>query len=262
MPRPAALPDPVRRSLLPRRAAALVAAAAVLLVPAAAEAHVVAKAQPGGDGVTTVTFQFFHGCGSAPTESLRVQLPPGTSQVSADNPTGWTSEVAGQELRWTGGSVPNGATGTFVARMSIPGTAGETVFLPTLQGCPGGQEETWIARTADPEADDAAPRIVLTATVAPTTTAAPTTTTASAAPSTVPPPTTARPPGSATANPTATAEIAGGSTSSTSTTSSGSTGLVLGLVVAGLVVLGAVVAWVLTRRARPSGPDQPDQPDH
>lgn len=151
----------------------------VLGLAASASAHVDAEATQGADGISTVEFSFQHGCGEAPTTSLRIELPPGTTDVKAENPTGWTSTADGGELQWSGGSVPSGQTATFTASMRIVGAAGETVFLPTLQGCPDGAEEAWIDKSDDPEAENAAPRIVLTAAVAAPTTASttPTTTT-------------------------------------------------------------------------------------
>jgi hypothetical protein len=86
--------------------------------------------------------------------------------VKAQDPAGFTSAVTAETLTWSGGSVPSTDTGTFVADMRIVGSTGDTVFLPTIQGCVEGQED-WIEKTEDPEADNAAPRITLTQTVAP-----------------------------------------------------------------------------------------------
>ena len=83
------------------------------------------------------------------------------------------------EVSWAGGSIPDNQTGTFVAAMRLVGNQGDTVYLPTVQGCAQG-EDAWIDKTTDPEADNAAPRVVLTQTVA----ASETTTTASGATST------------------------------------------------------------------------------
>src|SRR5262245_45247204 len=126
-----------------RKAAAVIALGtlAVLLWPASALAHVTATATAGG-AETAVSFTFTHGCSSQPTTSLRVQLPVGTADVQAADPPGWTHTVTDTELHWTGGSIPDGQRGTFTATMQLPGNAGETVFLPTLQGCPSA-EEAW-----------------------------------------------------------------------------------------------------------------------
>lgn len=134
---------------------------AALLAPSApAWAHVNAGSTSTGDGLTVVRFSFTHGCGESPTTSLRVQIPANASDVTADENPGWTSSVTSTEIRWTGGTAPDGTKTTFSATMKLAGQGGETVFFPTLQGCVEG-ENTWIAKSDDPEADDAAPRITL-----------------------------------------------------------------------------------------------------
>ena len=227
------------------------------LAPTAAWAHVGAAATAEPGGATKVTFTFTHGCESAPTTSLRVQLPAGTSGVTAEDPAGWTSTVTASELQWTGGSIPNGQRGSFSAVMTVPGQAGETVFLPTIQGCPGGAEEAWIAKTPDPEATDAAPRIVLSSTSAATTTTAaaddhdhdaPT----SGAPATTAPATTATPvttasTGTTAGNATGTLAPATGAAASTSS----NTALILGAVAVVLVLLG-IGGYVLSTRSSAS----------
>lgn len=201
-------------------AGALLITVMVLGLTGTASAHVDAEATQAADGLSTVDFSFQHGCGEAPTTSLRIQLPEGTSDVQAENPSGWTSAVNGNELQWTGGSVPGGQTATFTASMRIVGTAGETIFLPTLQGCPDGAEEAWIDKSDDPEAENAAPRIVLTEAVTALTTTS-TTTTA--------PPTTST-----------TTELAAEQSSDSSSTHVGMIILIVAIVV--LVIAAAVVA--------------------
>jgi uncharacterized protein YcnI len=230
---------------------ALAIAAAICLVPTAAWAHVGAAAAPAANSATAVTFTFTHGCETAPTTSLRVQLPAGASGVAPENPPGWTSTATETEVSWTGGSIPNGQRGSFRVVMTIPGQAGETVYLPTIQGCPGGVEEAWIDKSPDPEATNAAPRIVLTSTVTSTTaitttvppasytTVAPSTAPTTAAPSTAP--TTTGPSAVGTTAPSAT-----GSPAATSTSSS--TPLIIGAVLAVLVLLG-VGGYLLSRRS-------------
>ncbi len=147
------------------RAARLTGAlATVLLVggltAAPAFAHVEAAGAPAAGGATTVTFSFTHGCKGSPTTSLRVQLPAGTSAVTAENPAGWTSKASDTEIDWSGGTVPDSQPGSFITTMTLTGAAGDTVFFPTIQGCAQG-ENTWIDKSTDPEAEQAAPRIVL-----------------------------------------------------------------------------------------------------
>lgn len=144
----------------------IVAAAALMALAMPALAHVDAEGQTAASGVTTVTFSFEHGCADSPTTSLAIELPAGTTDVKAQNPSGFTAAVTPGTLTWSGGSIPSTAPGTFVADMRIVGTAGDTIFLPTIQACVQGEND-WIEKTDDPEADNAAPRITLTQTVAP-----------------------------------------------------------------------------------------------
>jgi len=155
-------PLPVRRLL----AGVAIAGLTVLGMAAPAFAHVEAEGDQASDGMASVTFSFTHGCAGSPTTSLKIQLPAGTYDVQATEAMpGFTAQVTPTELDWTGGSVPDNTKGTFTATMMIPGTKGDTVFFPTVQGCATG-EETWIEKTDDAEAELAAPRIVLTETVA------------------------------------------------------------------------------------------------
>jgi periplasmic copper chaperone A len=157
------------RSIL-RVGTAIGAMAAVLALATPASAHVEAAGETAPDGLTTVTFGFSHGCTGSATTSLKVKVPDGTTDVTAQNPTGWSSTVDGSQLTWTGGPIADQDTGSFTATMRLVGTKGETVYLPTVQGCQQG-EDAWIELTPDPEADNAAPRIVLAETVSVTGTA-------------------------------------------------------------------------------------------
>jgi len=175
------------RSFL-RVGVALAASTAVFALAATpAFAHVEAEGATAATGITTVTFAFTHGCSGSPTTSLKIQLPSGTTDVTAENPAGWTSKVDSTTLTWSGGSIPDATPGEFQAGLRLVGAKGDTVFLPTIQGCAQG-EETWIELTPDAEAENAAPRIELTETVAPSpvtsTTAASVTTTTGATSST------------------------------------------------------------------------------
>jgi len=163
------------RSIL-RAGAAVGVMVAFLALATPAFAHVEAEGETAPDGLTTVTFSFSHGCSPSPTTSLKVKLPAGTSDVQAESPTGWTSSVDDAQITWTGGSIPDTTPGSFTATMRVIGTKGDTIFLPTVQGCAQG-ENAWIELTADPEADNAAPRIVLAETVAASATSTPTTAT-------------------------------------------------------------------------------------
>ncbi|MGZ4706812.1 MAG: DUF1775 domain-containing protein [Acidimicrobiales bacterium] len=177
------MPRPTRSKLITMPIVAVVALIA-LAVPAFA--HVEAEGETSASGITTVTFSFQHGCADSPTTSLKIELPAGTTEVKAQDPAGFTSAVTADTLTWSGGSIPATTPGTFVADMRIVGNAGDTIFLPTVQVCAQGEND-WIEKTDDPEADNAAPRITLTQTVAPvatSTTAASGSTSSTAATST------------------------------------------------------------------------------
>ena len=186
-----ALSRSVRRGV----GAAVVAGAALVMLAGPASAHVEAEGDTDASGITTVTLSFSHGCSPSPTTSLKVEIPAGTTEVTPQNPTGWTSTVAADALTWTGGPIPDTTPGTFVVSMRIVGTTGQTIFLPTIQGCETGSND-WIEKTDDPEAENAAPRITLTQTVAPasTVTTAGSTTTSKADTSSTRPPTPVRRP--------------------------------------------------------------------
>lgn len=171
----------MNRTIIRSAAAGVIATGVLTITSIAASAHVGTATEAIGGGVTKVTFSFTHGCEELPTDSLRIQLPDNVSAVMPEDPPGWTSTLSGNELTWTGGPAVDGVKTDFVATMTVAGTAGETVFFPTLQGCPGGAENAWIDKSDDPEATAAAPRIQLVETVA-----APETTTSTSISTTAP----------------------------------------------------------------------------
>lgn len=218
----------------------LVAGGAMVASAGPAFAHVDAEATSGGDGLTKIEFSFTHGCGASPTTLLRIQLPPGTTDVTPTDAAGWTPKVTASELAWTGGPAPDGTKTTFEATMRVLGAKGDTVYFPTIQGCTVG-ENAWIDKDPDAEGEHAAPRIVLGETVTvgdndkdPVTTG-PTATAAPAAPTTV----------SAQAT-----SIAPGTTVAATPSSSSAVPILVGVIV--VVVLIAGVGFVVARgRARP-----------
>ena len=147
--------------------AAVAAIGVVITLASPASAHVEAQGETATDGLTTVTFSFSHGCTGSPTNSLKVKLPPTTTEVKPENPPSWSSTVDSSQLTWTGGPIADHDPRAFTATMRLVGTKGETVYLPTVQGCEQG-ENPWIELTPDAEADNAAPRIVLAEAVVPT----------------------------------------------------------------------------------------------
>lgn len=165
-------------------AAALVAAVVAVLAVSAgpAGAHVTSQNEPAASGGRTpVTFSFDHGCNGQPTTYLRVQIPDGVTDVVPENPAGWTSTANGGELRWEGGSVPNGQVASFTATMTISAPEGTVVRFPTIQGCPTAQS-AWIQipDAANPDPAYPAPSITVGAAGAATLAAEPPTTSTTA----------------------------------------------------------------------------------
>ncbi len=207
----------------------IVALAVVVLGATPALAHVeVGSSSVDSSGAATVTFTFDHGCSGQPTDSLRVQIPDGVSDVVPQPVDGWQTAVTPTEFSWTGGSIPDGQQANFTATMQVSGAAGTTIWFPAVQACPSG-EEAWIeipaAGAAEPE--NVAPSIVLTADVA-----APTTTT---------PPTTAAP------STTRTTLVPGEAAVTQQGSPVNNTGLVVGLVAVGAIVVGALVLFLRYR---------------
>ena len=154
------------RSPIARVSSALsIGIATIALIATPALAHVEAEGSTADSGLTTVAFGFTHGCNNAPTTSIKVELPAGTTDVTAQSPDSWTATVTDTTIVWSGGSIPDATPGEFVATMRLIGAADETIYLPTVQGCAKG-ENLWIERTPDAEAENAAPRIHLSQAVA------------------------------------------------------------------------------------------------
>ena len=206
------------------------AAVGIVVTATPSFAHVeVSDSSVEADGQATVAFSFHHGCAGEPTTSLRIQVPTGVSDVVPAPVDGWQAASNAQEFSWTGGSVPDGQEATFTATMRVTGAAGTTIWFPTVQGCPSA-EETWIEITppggAEPE--NVAPSIELAVTVETTATPAPTTT--AAQPST-----------------TRTTLVPGEAAVTKEGSPQNSTGLVVGLVAVGAIVIGAVVLFLRYR---------------
>jgi len=164
---------------LARRAAVTLGLAAVTVVALAgpAAAHTEAEAAASASGRTTITFTAEAECadGSAATTGLRVQLPQGATDVQPENQAGWTSQVTATEVDWTA-PAPSIDQDTFTVEMVLAQPVGATVYLPTIQGCPGGEEIAWIQVPTTPgqQLDHPAPSIVVPANATtPTTAAAP-----------------------------------------------------------------------------------------
>jgi len=227
---------------LARRLAATVGLGAAVLVALAvpAAAHTEAAAEAAAAGRTRITFTVEAECaaGTAPTSGLRVQLPEDATDVRPTDQEGWTSTVSATEIDWSA-PAPTIDQNTFVVEMVLAQPAGSTVYLPTIQICPDGEEIAWIQvpTTADDTLDRPAPSIVVPAN-------ATTPTTAAAAAQTT----------TSEAGPTTTARM---SLEQTPITQEGSetnnAGLVVFIVVTVVIVGGAAVLYLRHRNTGNTG---------
>jgi len=153
---------------LARRLAATVGLGAVALVAVAgpAAAHTEADADAASAGRTAITFTSEPECadGAQPTSGLRVQLPQGATDVQPSSEGGWTTKVLPTEVSWSS-TDPAPGTATFEVEMVLAQPVGQTVYLPAIQVCPGGEEIAWIQVPATPgeKLDKPSPSIVVPA---------------------------------------------------------------------------------------------------
>lgn len=217
----------------------LVLAAVVLSAAAPVAAHTTASAAADDAGRTRVTLAFSHGCGTAPTIALRVQLPADTTDVLVEDPEGWTSTVSQDEIRWDGGSVPDGVPATFTFAAVLTATAGTRVTLPSIQLCPGGAEEAWIEPLNPDGTEPASPAPTIVVPVNATT------------PTTAPIPATGETAPTTLAGSTAEPRMAIEETAITREGSPTNTeGLIVGGISVGAIVIGALVLWLRHRAPR------------
>jgi uncharacterized protein YcnI len=120
-----------------------------------------------------------HGCGTAATNVVRVQIPEGFYNVKPMPKAGWTLEtVIGpyanpydnhgtqltegvKEIVWKDGNLPNEWYDEFVFRGTFAGTLRPGRFyFPAIQECAGG-EEAWIDVSGDENAEMPAPSVEL-----------------------------------------------------------------------------------------------------
>ena len=145
--------------------AIVASAAAVLLATltfsAPASAHVETSGMPDGDR-TMVHLTVEHGCGDLDLTGLRVQMPKGATQITAEDPAGWTNVVSAAEIVWTGGPQPAHEELEFEFSLKLSQAAGETVYFPAIETCPGG-EVAWIELPVEgqPEPEHPAASIVV-----------------------------------------------------------------------------------------------------
>lgn len=136
------------------------AALATLLSATASFAHIVAdpaEAKPGSYFRTAL--RVGHGCGAGkPTTAIRVTIPNGISNASAQPKPGWEIKVETTKLEkpidaghgrmtdtvvsaisWSGGSLPNEQFDEFGLVLKLPNEPGKQFWLPIVQTCAGGE---------------------------------------------------------------------------------------------------------------------------
>lgn len=136
------------------------AALAVLLSSTTAVAHIVAdpaEAKPGSYFRTSL--RVGHGCGDGkPTTAIRVSIPDGIANASAQPKAGWDIKIETAKLEkpidaghgrmtdtvvsaitWNGGSLPNEQFDEFGLVLKLSETVSQQLWLPVVQTCAGGE---------------------------------------------------------------------------------------------------------------------------
>ena len=147
----------------------IVAAAAVLMaidIAGPASAHVTATPDEGpAGGFFKTSFRVGHGCEGKPTTEISMQVPGNVSSVHPQVVAGWDIETkigeldepieshgetiteGVREIVWTAtdGGLPDALMQEFGVSMALPaGEAGEPLWFPFVQECPGGDSHEWI----------------------------------------------------------------------------------------------------------------------
>ena len=130
------------------------AAWAAASAPAGAHTEIAPEKAAAGERVTlTVTVP--HGCDGAATNLLRLRIPRGVVDVTAERVPGWEAEVSHDEVVWRGGPLDDGDEGEFPLEVTMPSdVAGGVVRFGAIQGCVDGSEVAWIEVAADGETED------------------------------------------------------------------------------------------------------------
>lgn len=148
-----------------------VAAGALALVAAPAAAVNIPE---GGavtpDSVFVIHFQVQEGCDGAATDALEVTIPAQVSNPLPEAVPGWDVAVDTLDdessdgdadaltiVRWTGGSLQDGAFAEFGLRARFPDEPGASIAFPVVQRC-GLVERIWSGS----DGDSPAPTVTLT----------------------------------------------------------------------------------------------------
>lgn len=146
----------------------IVAAAAALMaiaIAGPASAHVTATPDEGpAGGFFKTSFRVGHGCEGKPTTEISMQVPGNVSSVHPQVVAGWDIETkigeldepieshgetiteGVREIVWTAtdGGLPDALMQEFGVSMALPDEAGEPLWFPFVQECPGGDSHEWI----------------------------------------------------------------------------------------------------------------------
>ena len=121
----------------------LIAACALFTWSTASFSHIVLKNKAAAAGSTyKAVFQVGHGCGSLPTTSIAVQIPPGFQAAKPHAKASWLiSQDGNKSITWTAASkeaaLPSLHFDEFVMRGKLPDAAGPLWFA-VLQNCDDG----------------------------------------------------------------------------------------------------------------------------
>jgi uncharacterized protein YcnI len=112
---------------------------------------------------TTVGFGVEHGCAESPTVALDIRLPTELTDVAAVAKPGWDAVIDGRVLTFSGGPLDADTPASFSITFTAPATPA-TLLFPTVQKCTDG-EIAWIAVAAEgqPEPEHPAPTLKVTA---------------------------------------------------------------------------------------------------
>lgn len=142
-----------------RRTLALGAAAAALALPASARAHVSISPAFVEAGVATgIAFEIPNERSPRATVELSTTAPPGVEIVSAGAPEGWTFDVRGSTVTWTGGRIEGQTTVAFPIQALARVRAGTYAFTSSQRYSDGGVVRWQASLTVLPAKGAAAPK--------------------------------------------------------------------------------------------------------
>lgn len=90
-----------------------------------------------------------HGCDTAPTTGIDIQLPDDVIDPIPRELDGWTVSVDDRVVSWDGGPLADGDEATFAVDVLLPDTPGVTLYFPTIQRCPSDQSLAWTQQPGD-----------------------------------------------------------------------------------------------------------------